>query len=341
MKFCLEFFLILCSFTTVFTVCPSCFSDEVCNNITNNCDCNPSKYIETEQYPQPEITCNYDMVLRIPRCQMERNGYDSSSLRLINPNCRLSTYPDNISYLGLLWHIGTGECGNIKTENSSHITYSNILYINSKTSAFITKNNITISFSCSIPRNMDIGSFPLNVVAKNVSLTIPGVIGKITLTMEIYTDSAFTTPVTTSTQLVVEQTVYVSLVMQTVDIYALKVVNMYVSNSSNPSADPRYYLLQNGCPNLNLGAFQLAPIWNGQFTQARFQMKMAKISGSDFIYLYANVAMCNNSCTQNCNSRSAIDQSYDSTIGVRLDFSFSVKWALSSLLLPLILMTIM
>ncbi|XP_041437120.1 uromodulin-like [Xenopus laevis] len=151
------------SLTLVFTLCPSCTSDETCNNTTNSCDCNPSKYSETEQNPLPEITCNYNMVLRIPRCQLEKNGYDSSSYALNNPNCKLTPYLDNISFLGILWHIGAGDCGNIKTENSTHITYSNSLIINPKPSIFITKNKVIYNFSCIYPQNMDTALYPLNV----------------------------------------------------------------------------------------------------------------------------------------------------------------------------------
>ncbi|OCT56269.1 hypothetical protein XELAEV_18000364mg [Xenopus laevis] len=166
--------------------------------------------------------------------------------------------------------------------------------------------------------------------------------------MTVFTDSSFTNAVTVNTLLVVEQMVYVSVLMQTVDNYALKVVNLYTS-ASNRSTDVKYYLLQNGCPNTALGNFLFKTIWNGQFTEARFQMKMAKISGSDVIYLFADLVLCNNSCTPNCNSRSTSDQSYDTTVNMRFQFnsassnlgSFSMKWALSSLLLPLILMTIM
>ncbi|OCT56272.1 hypothetical protein XELAEV_18000367mg [Xenopus laevis] len=288
------------------------------------------------------------MVLRMPRCQMEKNGYDSSSYALNNPNCKLTPYLDNISFLGILWHIGAGDCGNIKTENSTHITYNNSLYISPKPSAFITKNKFIYNFSCIYPRNMDTALFPLNVATGINTTILPGVIGKITVSMAVFTDSSFTNAVTVNTLLVVEQMVYVSVLMQTVDNYALKVVNLYTS-ASNRSTDVKYYLLQNGCPNTALGNFLFKTIWNGQFTEARFQMKMAKISGSDVIYLFADLVLCNNSCTPNCNSRSTIDQSYDTTVSMRLQFdsassnlgSFSMKWALSSLLLPLILMAIM
>ncbi|OCT91996.1 hypothetical protein XELAEV_18015053mg [Xenopus laevis] len=294
------------------------------------------------------------MVLRIPRCQMEKNGYDSSSLHLIKPTCSLNQpYVADVSTLSYLWHIAKEDCGNIPTENVTHVTYSNMLYINAKKSPLITKNNITISFSCSYPKDMETTAlnFPVKTIIGNITFTLPGVAGKISVTMTIYSDSSFTTPVTIGTTLVVEQLVYVSLRMQTVDNYILKVVNLYTSASSNRSDDPKYYLLQNGCPNLNLGAFLLKPIWNGIYTEARFQMKTFQITGSTFFYLYADVAMCNSSCTQNCNSRSTIDQGYDTTVSLRLDFTknsasstlgcFSIKSALTLLLLPSILMMVM
>ncbi|XP_041437195.1 uncharacterized protein LOC108705542 [Xenopus laevis] len=156
--------------------------------------------------------------------------------------------------------------------------------------------------------------------------------------MAVFTDSSFTNAVTVNTLLVVEQMVYVSVLMQTVDNYALKVVNLYTS-ASNRSTDVKYYLLQNGCPNTALGNFLFKTIWNGQFTEARFQMKMAKISGSDVIYLFADLVLCNNSCTPNCNSRSTIDQSYDTTVSMRLQFesraSVSISWTFSEVAINL------
>ncbi|OCT94451.1 hypothetical protein XELAEV_18012122mg [Xenopus laevis] len=238
------------------------------------------------------------MVLRIPRCQMEKNGYNSSSLSLIMPTCRLTQpYPADVSTLSYLW---LRECGNIRTENATHVTYNNTLNITPKKSALIIKNNININFSCSYPKNMDPTAlnFPVKSITGSNSASLPGQSGKISVTMAIYTDPSFTIPVTTSTTLVVEQKIYVSVLMQTVDSYVLKVVNLYTSASSNRSADPKYYLLQNSCPNLSLGAFLLTTIWNGPYTEARFEMKDFQISGSSFYYLYADVAMCNSSCTQ-------------------------------------------
>ncbi|XP_077312070.1 uncharacterized protein LOC143933026 [Lithobates pipiens] len=128
--------------------------------------------------------------------------------------------------------------------------------------------------------------------------------GSYTAIMTAYTDSTYTTPLSDSDILTVEDIIYLSVRVPDLDVntFKLKVVNIYVSPTN--SNDQKYYLLRDGCPGSDVPADQITVESNGVGLESRFPMKVFQISNSNTVYLYADLALCTTDCSTICSQQS-------------------------------------
>ncbi|OCT94448.1 uromodulin [Xenopus laevis] len=316
--------LLLCSLFSASATCPPCAKDQVCNNITNSCDCNTSMYTESAIPPKLFIDClGGDINIYIKKCQLEKNQYGTDNLHLNNISCLGSEeILNDVSYMAFLHLTKNGKCGNKLMVNSSHLTYSNTLFITAQSTSILERNDIAVNVSCSYPLNMNTTSnISFKPVLGTTQLLIPGSNDVMTVTMAIYKDSSFTDIITSDTLLLSEQYVYVSVLMPQLDTFSLKVFKLYASVNPDNTVGPIYNLLENGCPNLSLSDNTLNPIQNGIGTEARFKMKLMMFNAFSSYYLFAEVTICNKTCIQNCEFRSvdALIPQATATVSVHLE----------------------
>ncbi|KAM4701962.1 uncharacterized protein O3C94_002875 [Discoglossus pictus] len=345
--------LAVCSLTSVFAVCPTCAGDEICNNTTDTCDCNKTMYTVGVNPPSPIIECvGGNLNLYILKCQLERNRYNSFDVHLNDPTC-LGKYEtvNNTAQVAFHEQLKTGSCGFSVNETDSLIIYSNTLHISAKVSNILSRNNVSMNFSCVFPRNITTN---LNVTLKPkvgiTQLTVPETNAVMTVVMAVYTDPEFTEIVTSDTVLTVEQTVYVSVLIPPLEAgaFSVKVLRLYASGTDNPSVPP-VYLVTDGCPNPELDFNLVSVIKNGINNEARFTMNVFQISGYDIVNLFADVTVCEGNCTASCSSRSSKDSQGQNVATVSVDNlyaepkidsgafdRFSMPWILSSLLMSLL-----
>ncbi|XP_029427723.1 uncharacterized protein LOC115073433 isoform X2 [Rhinatrema bivittatum] len=107
--------LLLHLLQTVSAGCPPCASDEVCNNVTSSCDCNLTLYTAPELPPTPIIQCLSGKIsLSVSRCQLEKSGYNSTGLHLLEPSCTgAREIINNQAEIVLTANATTGACGNL------------------------------------------------------------------------------------------------------------------------------------------------------------------------------------------------------------------------------------
>uniref|UniRef100_A0A8C5QSF8 ZP domain-containing protein n=1 Tax=Leptobrachium leishanense TaxID=445787 RepID=A0A8C5QSF8_9ANUR len=251
------------------------------------------------------------MKIYIPKCQLERSKFNSSDLHLITntaTNCLgQREVVNNTSTMVLSSALSSGACGNIATANQTHITYSNTLHISPSKSLLITRSNFKVNFSCTYPLKTSIAlNSTLNPVIGLVIIDVPGLHGngKFTVTMQAFTNEDFTGPVTDQTPLKVEDNIYISVIIYDLDAnnFALKVTGIFASPT--PDSTTQYDLLKNGCPATGDAEGLVSVRQNGNSAEARFAMKVFKITNSDFVNLSANVTICNGTCVQDCSLRS-------------------------------------
>ncbi|KAM5180701.1 uromodulin-like [Mantella aurantiaca] len=302
MKCLLVLFLALCTLLSV-----QCAEEVAC--VSNSCDCDLSKYIESVNPPNATVEChNGQMNLYISKCQLQKNRYNSSNLALSN-NTGTECNSFEVSVLNepqVAFHnpLAFGKCGNNITFTTTHVTFSNVLNIYAVSSNIVGRNNVSMFVSCTFPLNYTV---MLNSTLKpkltTAQITIPGVIGALTVIMALYTDETFSEAITdANADLSVESYIYVGFNIPDLNAnsFSLKVINIYASSQQSGGDIFNLTTGVDGCPDPSLGADQISVIKNGIGSEARYKVKVFKIANSDYVYLFAQVTICTSACVPQC-----------------------------------------
>ncbi|XP_040182452.1 pancreatic secretory granule membrane major glycoprotein GP2-like [Rana temporaria] len=340
----------------------TCATDEICNNSTNTCQCNSTFYTFTPgSLPSPNFNCTGAMFnIQVSKCWLEEQGYNTSDIRLngTDPKCfAVNQNVNGISEMILQRPLVTSDCNTVPAMNATHVMYTNQLYIFGKTDPIRITNDVVMNISCSYPLNMNVAlNVTLHPIIGTTEITGPSGNGSYTAVMLAFKENTYTTPLSDSDTLTVEDPIYLSVRVSDLDANAfkLKVVNIYASPTN--SSNQKYYLLENGCPSSQISSDQLTVESNGVGTESRFLMKVFKITSSNTVYLYADLALCTTDCNSTCSSRSISRDSPDiaGRVSIYLDAAdtsynldtssasgFSMPWTLSALIFSWILMKLM
>ncbi|XP_069617500.1 pancreatic secretory granule membrane major glycoprotein GP2-like [Ranitomeya imitator] len=325
MKILLASLLALCTFLSAHAVTQECGGSV-------NCTCNLNNYNSSMTPPSPTINCsNGVMTIYISKCQLEKSLFNISNLALLNntdPDCASLEYSvDGEFQVGFHNPMSTTKCGNKLEVNATHAIYSNILHIYPEEHTVITRNNATANLSCIYPLIYPVS---LNITLKPVSgstdISVPGITGALTVIMTVFVDDQFSQPVTADTVLAVEQTVYIQVLMPELDAnqFNIKVIRLYATPGAT---DPGTGLLFNltsgsdGCPDPQYGVGVIYVLINGNGTEARFAMKVFKITNQVYVRLYADVTICATNCAVNCNEKSGRSSTPDNVATVNLELT--------------------
>ncbi|XP_075190200.1 uromodulin-like [Anomaloglossus baeobatrachus] len=353
MKILLALLLALCTLLSVHATTDPCGGSV-------NCTCDLSKYNSTDTPPSPNINCsNGVMTIYISKCQLEKSLFNTSNLALLNntdPDCTSTDYlVDGEVQVGFHNPMTSTKCGNTLHVNATHAVYSNILHIYAAVQNNVTaKKNFNENLSCIYPL---IYHTALNITLKPITgstdISVPGVTGVMNVVMTVFIDDQFTQPVTDSTTLTVEQTVYIQILMPELEAnqFSVKVIRLYATpGATDPGAGLLYNLTSglDGCPDRTYGVGLIFVINNGNGTEARFSMNIFKITNQDYVNLYADVTICNTTCAVNCNQKSGKSYTPENVASVNVELvaesdptsgasgRFSTSWTLVSLISLLI-----
>ncbi|KAM8977292.1 uncharacterized protein RCH25_042705 [Pelodytes ibericus] len=311
---------------------PNCASDEISNSATSTCDCNSNNYTSSATPPAPVIQCNDGYLnLYISKCQLEKSKFNSSNLYLNDNTC--SGTPETVNGTSeIAFHplLKTGACGNTVQTNGTHVTYSNTLFINPKVATIVSRSKFNVSFSCSFPLNFTVA---LNVTLKPIigttQLVVPQANAVFTVNMMAFTDDQFSKPLTASSILYVEDTIYLSVSIPNLaaDSFALKVLRIFASPTDDVTG-PLYDLLSGGCPDQTVGAGLVSVIENGETAESRFKMNVFQIADSLIVNIYAVVTICEGTCIPVCTGAKSADVSENvATVSVLVTANVSATCA--------------
>ncbi|XP_029427722.1 uromodulin-like isoform X1 [Rhinatrema bivittatum] len=188
--------LLLHLLQTVSAGCPPCASDEVCNNVTSSCDCNLTLYTAPELPPTPIIQCLSGKIsLSVSRCQLEKSGYNSTGLHLLEPSCTgAREIINNQAEIVLTANATTGACGNLVMLNNSHEIISNVLSIPAGVlwNGIIVNNNVNLNFSCVYPLSMQLTlNTAIRPVLSAANVTVPEATGNLATEMYVFKDQDY------------------------------------------------------------------------------------------------------------------------------------------------------
>ncbi|XP_043944884.1 uncharacterized protein LOC122816198 [Protopterus annectens] len=290
----------------------ACAEDEECKEVNGTLGCYCKKEYESSMYYdfrklQPTLTCSTSqMKVLLNKCQLDAMGYDISRITLKDEICMGAVEVYNKSYISLTTYARKGYCGTQLTQNKTHVTYSNTIYLPPKSMGIIIREKETyINYHCTYPLDMRVSlDLALNPFISSVNISIGGT-ATYSAKMALYQNPDFTGPYEGDRIILpVETILYVGVMVEDADGYQFAVVlyNCYATPTRNPLDSLKYYIIKESCPNKQDST--IAVVENGLSLQGRFSVQMFKFVGNyPEVYLHCEISLCDitvGSCVPVC-----------------------------------------
>nr|DBA16437.1 TPA: hypothetical protein GDO54_003829 [Pyxicephalus adspersus] len=277
-----------------------CADDEYCDSSGTACQCNSAIYTYTGNRPSPTVHCSGGILnIFVPKCWLEKNGYNTSNIRLRSADC-LATRKivNNTAQMTFHRPLAIDDCNNIVDMNYTHIMNLNTLYIFANVFPIQTRKDFSLNVSCAYSLRMSVQLIiTLKPVTSITSVYSPETNANFQVIMTAFTDNAFSVPISDDVQLHLGDNIYISVFIPDLNSnFKLKVERIYASPGE--SDNPQYNLLVAGCPEVNF----LTSHSNEDGTESRFSMKVFQITGFNSVKLSAEVAICTDNCVPKCNT---------------------------------------
>ncbi|XP_029025558.1 alpha-tectorin-like [Betta splendens] len=290
--------------------CPDrvCSSHEFCARSAgggSSCFCRAlfaANYSSAGALGDPTVCSSNSASITVVGCLLEEKNIRYSALHLNDRRCRGQM--DELTHMLTFSFNTNNTCGAVITNNDSYITYSNAITDQYNSSDIIVRHDqVYIDFSCYYTQPQ-IKSISFRIKTNSVVQHITSGAWSYTLTMTSYTDTARTQALSPSSEVVLDQRIWVELKTDGLDGSVVAVVtdSCWATSDSSPSGSLRYDLIVNGCPNPADQTVQMQE--NGLWTSNYFSFDMFQFSEqSADVYLHCNVQLCvrgNSSCIPVC-----------------------------------------
>uniref|UniRef100_A0A3B4AKR6 ZP domain-containing protein n=1 Tax=Periophthalmus magnuspinnatus TaxID=409849 RepID=A0A3B4AKR6_9GOBI len=236
-----------------------------------------------------QFLCGQDKIkVTLNRATVSSSGLDPLSGHLLDRSCIRTRVENYIVWYEVEPRVGV--CGNIRRTNSTHVIYTNSLFLYAQNDSFHVP--ATLPFSCVYP--LDVNA-RLNVALRPLVST-GGIIasgGAPRTLMSLYPDPSYNSPYPSgSVSLPVGQPLYVGVYVEENDLTFVTVLdNCYFTYSSNPNDPMRHPLIQNKCPS---DPQQTAVLESGTSLRARFSTLFFVPQGQfRTVYLHCHLNLCN------------------------------------------------
>ncbi|XP_070711275.1 alpha-tectorin-like [Pempheris klunzingeri] len=261
-----------------------------------------SSYREGGALGDPTICGPDSASLTLVGCLLEEKGINYSSLHLNDQTCRGQV--DELTHMVTFSYDGSRPCGAVVTANDRKLIYKNSITVHNSSSNVITRQDqFSIDFSC-VYMQPDMKVMAFRIGDGSVIQHITSEAWNYNLTMKAYTDSGRTQAVELSTEVHLNQKIWVELETEGLDSGLVAVVtdSCWATNQASPSGSPRYDLIANGCAN---SADQTVNVvGNGMGTSNYFSFNMFQFSGSSGdVFMHCKLNLCvkqNNNCAPTC-----------------------------------------
>ncbi|XP_037331410.2 uncharacterized protein LOC119219980 [Pungitius pungitius] len=251
-----------------------------------------SKFNPTNTLGEPTVCTQNSATVTLAECLLQDRGINSSVLHLNDPNCKGHLDPQTHM---VEFSFNSGHtCGAEVSMNNSQILYKNtIMTRNASQNGIITrKDQVQIDFSCFYTKP-DVQSLSFRIKDSSVVLQVVSGAWNYTLTMAAYTDGGLQNLVESSSELQLNQKVWLQLRTDGLDGDTVAIVTDSCWATTQPSTDssPRYDLVIAGCPSK---ADQTVRVeGNGLGTSTVFSFNVFQFSGeTSAIYLHCKVELC-------------------------------------------------
>ncbi|XP_053185052.1 alpha-tectorin-like [Scomber japonicus] len=296
-----------CSSDKAFCQDTFCSAHEFCAEDASggtSCLCRPSfasKYRTAKTFGEPTVCNKNSASVSLARCLMEEKNVDYSILHLKDKTCKGQL--DSKTHM-VTFDFKSDTCGTELTVGISYFKFKNsILAQDSSGSKIVRYDEVKIELSCYYDQTKE-ETMSFKIKSSSVTQTIVSGAWTYTLTMNAFTDASRTKAVSSSTEILLDQTVWVELKTAGLDDTLVAVVtdSCWATNDKSPTAKLKYDLIKSGCPDSADKTVKVES--NGKGTSNYFSFNMFQFSGkSGDVYLHCKLNLCvkkGNTCAKSC-----------------------------------------
>ncbi|CAI5660852.1 unnamed protein product [Oreochromis niloticus] len=285
----------------------TCSDHEFCGEKTvggdTRCFCRAifaSKYQANNSLGDPTVCKQNSASVTLVGCLLEDKDVDYSVLHLNDPTCRGQA--DELTHMVTFSFNSSNSCGAVVMSNNSQVIYKNAIMTENSSSIITRHDHVYIDFSC-VQTQPDIKTATFRIRDSSVIRHLTSGVWDYTLTMKAFTDAGRTRAVESSTELQLNQKIWVELKTDGLDGNWVVVVTDSCWATDQPPANstPRYNLIINGCANPADQTVQV--VGNGKGTSNYFSFNMFEFTGgSGEVFLHCKVHLCpkRNNCVPTC-----------------------------------------
>ncbi|XP_053185054.1 uncharacterized protein LOC128368290 [Scomber japonicus] len=295
-----------CSSDKAFCQDTFCSDDEFCAEDASggtSCLCRPSfasKYRTAKTFGEPTVCDKNSASVSLARCLMEEKNVDYSVLHLKDKTC--TGQLDEKTHM-VTFDFKSDTCDTELTVGISYFKFKNYILAQDSSGSKITRHDeVKIELSCYYDQTKE-ETMSFKIKSSSVTQTIVSGAWTYTLTMNAFTDASRTQAVSSSTEILLDQTVWVELKTAGLDDTLVAVVtdSCWATNDKSPTAKLKYDLIKSGCPDSDKTVKVES---NGKGTSNYFSFNMFQFSGkSGDVYLHCKLNLCvkkGNTCAKSC-----------------------------------------
>ncbi|XP_053185058.1 uncharacterized protein LOC128368293 [Scomber japonicus] len=295
-----------CSSDKAFCQDTFCSAHEFCAEDASggtSCLCRPSfasKYRTAKTFGEPTVCDKNSASVSLARCLMEEKNVDYSVLHLKDKTC--TGQLDEKTHM-VTFDFKSDTCDTELTVGISYFKFKNYILAQDSSGSKITRHDeVKIELSCYYDQTKE-ETMSFKIKSSSVTQTIVSGAWTYTLTMNAFTDASRTQAVSSSTEILLDQTVWVELKTAGLDDTLVAVVtdSCWATNDKSPTAKLTYDLIKNGCPDSDKTVKVES---NGKGTSNYFSFNMFQFSGkSGDVYLHCKLNLCvkkGNTCAKSC-----------------------------------------
>uniref|UniRef100_A0A3Q3N269 Alpha-tectorin-like n=1 Tax=Labrus bergylta TaxID=56723 RepID=A0A3Q3N269_9LABR len=248
-----------------------------------------SKYRSKSSYGEPTACEHSSAAVTLANCLLEEEGIDYSALHLNDQTCKGEMKDD--THMVTFKFDSSRTCGTVVKANDSKIIYKNTITTqnNSIVGHIYRHDRVHIDFSC-FYNQPDIKSLAIKW----------GCLQQITsgawiynLTMKAYTDPLLLGTIESSTNIRMNERIWVALKTEGLDENAVQFVteSCWATNEPSPSGNLRYDLIIKGCPNPADDTVTIENNGRGPYNVFSFKtFQFTDLTGD--VYLHCKVQLC-------------------------------------------------
>nr|ADQ08552.1 larval glycoprotein [Galaxias sp. D (Allibone et al., 1996)] len=317
--------LVSCAFAQSCT--PACETGEFCNTSISTCQCDPNAS-NSSDFGSRVVCSGSSATMYLSYCLLSSAGMNIETLHLNDGNCTGQVQGHVVTFS----FNSTHTCGSTITTNATHILFNNGILVDVNSSNVITREDaVQLDMSCALEISAPELTIPLSLkISDSGAVLINLTSGAWTYTLAIaaFLDSQFTQAINSTTDLLLNDDIYVDLVATGLDEAGIVVVvdSCWATPSNDSGNSVRWDLIKHGCPNNKDESVVIQK--NGNSTESSFSFKMFKFTGlpQKLVFVHCKVNLCvtaNQACTPSCGSRRRRRslQNIDSNV-----ISFSFNW---------------